>query len=138
MTKSEAMKIRRHIESAVQHLPVKEALEVPSLHPRWEPGMKCEPGKRYRHGNELYEVNEGKGHNAQADWPPDRTPSMFKRVNESNAGSCSDPIPYNGNMELKAGLYYSQAGVVYRCIRDTGNPVHHDLKDLVGLYVEKV
>lgn len=32
--------------------------------------------------------------------------------------------------------YPAQNGVVYRCIRDTVNPVYNDLADLVGLYVE--
>ena len=39
-------------------------------------------------------------------------------------------------MELTAGLYYTQDGVKYICTRDSGNPVYHALKDLVGLYVE--
>lgn len=138
MTRTEALKYRRHIESAVQHLPVKEALEVPSLHPKWEPGITCEAGKRYFHGGTLYEVNEGQGHTAQADWPPDLTPSMFRKVNETNTGSLDDPIPYSGNMALVAGLYYAQDGVTYRCTRDTETPVHHALKDLVGLYVETI
>ena len=41
-------------------------------------------------------------------------------------------------MALEQGKYYIQDGVVYRCIRDTGNPVHHALADLVGVYVEIV
>ena len=41
-------------------------------------------------------------------------------------------------MALVSGLYYTQDGVWYRCIRDTGNPVYHRLEELVGLYVEKV
>ena len=49
-----------------------------------------------------------------------------------------DPIPYNGNMELTAGLYYSQDGVIYLCNRDTGIPVYNALADLVGNYVEVV
>ena len=47
-----------------------------------------------------------------------------------------DPIPYEGNMALENGKYYSRDGVVYRCTRDTGNPVFQALSDLVGLYVE--
>lgn len=41
-------------------------------------------------------------------------------------------------MELKNNLYYSQYDIIYLCIRDSGIPVYHDLKDLVGLYVEVV
>jgi hypothetical protein len=39
-------------------------------------------------------------------------------------------------MVLENGKYYSQDGAAYYCWRDTGNPVYHALKDLVGLYVE--
>ena len=41
-------------------------------------------------------------------------------------------------MALVAGLYYTQDGVRYRCIRDTINPVYHALRDLVGHYVEVI
>lgn len=53
-------------------------------------------------------------------------------------GTLENPIPYEGNMVLEEGKYYSQDGVTYLCNRDTGNPVYHALKDLVGLYVEVV
>lgn len=49
-----------------------------------------------------------------------------------------DPIPYCGNMALESGKYYSQDGKVYKCTRDTGNPVYNALSELVGLYVEEV
>ena len=51
-------------------------------------------------------------------------------------GTFENPIEYSGNMVLEEGKYYAQDGVTYLCTRDTGNPVYHALKDLVGLYVE--
>ena len=39
-------------------------------------------------------------------------------------------------MELFEGLYYSQDGVTYLCIRSTGIPVYNNLADLVHIYVE--
>lgn len=53
-------------------------------------------------------------------------------------GTLENPIEYNGNMIIENGKYYSQDGVTYLCNRDSGNPVYHALKDLVGLYVEVV
>lgn len=38
--------------------------------------------------------------------------------------------------QLLTEKYYSQGGVTYLCSRDTGNPVYHALRDLVGIYVE--
>ena len=59
-------------------------------------------------------------------------------IDETHAGTQEDPIPYNGNMALENGKYYSQDGAIYLCNRDTGIPVYQALKDFVGLYVEAV
>lgn len=53
-------------------------------------------------------------------------------------GTLENPIPYEGNMILENGKYYTQNGVVYICTRDSINPLYHALADLVGLYVEIV
>lgn len=68
--------------------------------------------------------------------PGQGTESVYARIDESHAGTLEDPIPYEGNMELFSGKYYSQGGVVYRCTRDSGQPLYHKLSELVGLYVE--
>ena len=41
-------------------------------------------------------------------------------------------------MALTAGLYYHQNYEVYRCTRDTINPVYNTLAELVGSYVEVI
>ena len=73
----------------------------------------------------------------QAHYPPGKgTESLYTRIDETHDGTKYDPIPYDGNMELTAGMYYTQGGVTYLCNRDTGNPVYNALSELVGLYVE--
>ena len=73
----------------------------------------------------------------QAHYPPGvGTESLYTRIDEAHDGTKYDPIPYDGNMALTAGLYYTQGGVTYLCNRDTGNPVYNALSELVGLYVE--
>lgn len=73
----------------------------------------------------------------QEHYPPGTgTESMYTRIDEQHDGTKYDPIPYDGNMALVNGLYYTQYGVLYLCNRDTGNPVYHALSELVGLYVE--
>lgn len=136
MTRRDALKIRGHIENAVQSLSESAALEVPTLYPRWTVGKEYQAGVRVYHGGKLYTVIQA--HASQDDWTPDTAESLYTAVNERNAGSKEDPIPYDGNMELFNGKYYAQNGVMYLCNRDTGNPVYHALKDLVGLYVEVV
>lgn len=74
-------------------------------------------------------------------YPSINTASLYVEVtpdyNEQGEemGTLDNPIPYEGNMVLENGKYYSQDSVTYLCNRDSGNPVYHALKDLVGLYV---
>lgn len=73
----------------------------------------------------------------QEHYPPGvGTESMYTRIDEQHDGTKYDPIPYDGNMALVSGLYYTQYGVLYLCNRDTVNPVYHALSELVGQYVE--
>ena len=75
----------------------------------------------------------------QAHYPPgEGTESLYTRIDEIHDGTQYDPIPYNGNMTLYNGKYYSQDGVTYLCNRDTGNPVYNKLSELVGIYVEVI
>ena len=41
-------------------------------------------------------------------------------------------------MEIFEGKYYIQNEVTYKCTRDSGIPLSHDLSALVGTYVELV
>ena len=73
----------------------------------------------------------------QAHYPPGvGTESLYTRIDETHDGTKYDPIPYNGNMALQSGKYYTQNNILYLCNRDTGNPVYNALSELVGLYVE--
>lgn len=75
----------------------------------------------------------------QAHYPPgEGTESLYTRIDEIHDGTQYDPIPYNGNMTLYNGKYYSQDGVTYLCNRDTVNPVYNKLSELVGIYVEVI
>lgn len=53
------------------------------------------------------------------------------------AGTKDDPIPYAPPMEIFKDKYYIQSKVLYKCIRNSGQPLSHNLSDLVGNYVEK-
>ena len=131
------------VKSQAQELPDEQAAGVPALFPAWESymGQQVAVGQRLFYAGRLWKVLQG--HTVQADWRPDVVPALFTEVvvqqeGEPEVGTLDNPIPYNGNMELEEGKYYSQDGVVYRCIRNTGTPVYHDLSDLVGLYVQVV
>lgn len=112
------------------------ALRMMDYYPAWESGKAYTVGYKVTYNGKLYRV--GMAHTSQADWTPDTSASLFERIDETHNGSKYDPIPYDGNMALESGKYYTQNGVTYLCTRDTGNPVYHALSELVGLYVNKV
>ena len=112
------------------------ALRMREFYPMWEVGKAYTVGFKVQYGGKLYKVTTA--HTSQADWTPDVAVTLFTRIDENHAGTEDDPIPYNGNMALESGKYYMQDYAIYKCIRDTGNPVYHPLADLVGVYVELV
>ncbi len=135
--------LRPYIEQAAQSLPDADGLKAKTLYPRWEAlvkkgGVEAEAGYRFTHNGNLYKcVNANP--TFQSDWVPGNgTAALYIRIDEAHAGTLADPIPYDGNMELKAGLYYIQSGVTYLCNRNTGQPVYNSLAELTGLYVETV
>ena len=116
-----------------------QALKVKSVYPAWENkiGENLAKDVKLQHAGRLWKVLQQ--HTAQLNWEPGKgTESLFTEIVESAAGTLDDPIPYNNNMELFAGKYYSQDGVIYKCNRNTGQPVYNPLSALVGLYVERV
>lgn len=112
------------------------ALRMAGYYPAFAAGMAVTVGDRLTYGGKLYRVIYE--HTTQGTWTPDTSPSLFVRIDETHDGSEFDPIPYDGNMVLEKGKYYTQDGVTYVCTRDTGNPVYHALAELVGIYVEVV
>ena len=112
------------------------AYRMREFYPAWSAGQNYSVGYKLLYGGKLYKVVQA--HTSQADWTPDAVPALFTRIDEQHDGSKYDPIPYDGNMAIESGKYYSQGGVTYRGTRDTVNPVYQPLAELVGLYVEAV
>lgn len=116
-----------------------DALAVKDIYPAWDSliGQTVNVDFKLTYDGKLYKVIQA--HTVQSDWIPGvGTESLYAVIDEGHAGTLDDPIPYDGNMELTEGLYYTQDGIVYLCTRSTGQPVYHTLSELVGLYVEVV
>lgn len=115
-----------------------EALSVKSVYPQWSEfiNKKLSKGMKVQYGDKLYKVRQEIAAVLENQPPSVDTAALYEEINEANAGTLEDPIPYNNNMELFAGKYYSQNGVTYKCTRNTEQAVYHDLSALVGLYVE--
>ena len=111
------------------------ALRMTEFYPEWASGQSYTAGYKVQRNGKLWRVLQA--HTSQAGWEPENAASLWTEICESHAGTLDDPIPYSGNMALESGKYYSQDNKVYRCTRDTGNPVYNALSELVGLYVEE-
>lgn len=137
MTRERAYKLRALIVKAAGSLADEDAVEGVELFEEWAVDTDYATGDRRRRADRLYKCRQG--HRSQAGWEPENAPALWEEIAKPGQGETPDnPIPYNNNMALEEGKYYSQYGVVYVCIRDTGVAVYNDLKDLVGIYVEVV
>ncbi len=134
MRKSEALRYRQRIESAVQSLQDIEALEAATLYPAWAADVDYPAGYKVQRDGKLCRCLQA--HTSQDGWEPESVPALWEEICETHDGTLADPIAYDGNMELTAGLYYIQGGVTYLCNRNTGQPVYNALADLAGIYVE--
>ena len=112
------------------------ALRMTEFYPEWAADTEYTIGYKVQRNGKLWRVLQA--HTSQAGWEPENAASLWTEICESHAGTLDDPIPYSGNMALESGKYYMQDGKVYRCTRDTVNPVYNALSELVGLYVEEV
>lgn len=111
------------------------ALRMREFYPEWAVGCEYTVGFKVQYGGKLWRCLSA--HTAIDTWQPSTaTASLWEEINETHSGTEDDPIPYNGNMVLESGKYYVQDYIIYRCIRDSVNPVYNALADLVGVYVE--
>ena len=110
------------------------ALRMVEFYPEWASGVAYTAGYKIQRSGKLWRCLQA--HTAQTGWEPENAASLWTEICESHDGTKYDPIPYNGNMALQSGKYYTQNNILYLCNRDTVNPVYNALAELVGLSVE--
>ena len=117
-----------------------EALQVKDVYPEWSEfiNKKLTQGMKVQYDGKLYKVRQDIATVLENQPPSIETAALYEEINETHSGTEEDPIPYNNNMTLEQGKYYSQDGVTYHCTRGTEIAVYADLKDLVGIYVEQI
>ena len=133
----EQVKVLVRIQTRTMSLTNDEALSMPDCFDSFEElvGREVSAGRIIRFGDGLWKVRQA--HTVQAHYPPSMaTAALYERVDREHAGTIEDPIPYSPPMEIFAGKHYIQGGTVYRCTRDSGQALTHDLSALVGIYVE--
>lgn len=135
-----AMLIRQQIN--VLDVDDATAYRMKAYYPTWDElcdkSYTAEKGFKFTYGGNLYKTVQASYTFVETWTPGNGTESLFERIDETHDGTKFDPIPYEGNMALENGKYYSQNEITYLCNRDTGNPVYNTLAELVGLYVEVV
>jgi hypothetical protein len=139
MDKATFRKIAEQAAANLKNLSGAEAVAVKDIYLTWREaiGLTVKKGFKFTYEGRLYEVIQPDGLTIQGHYiPGEGTEALYAEVNETNAGTYEDPIPYNNNMQLYNGKYYIQDGVIYKCTRDSGQPLYNALKDLVGIYVE--
>lgn len=116
-----------------------DAVTVKNLYPEYTDciGKTVSKGFKMNHEGVLYKVIQP-SLLIQEQYVPGEIgmESLYTVIDEVHQGTMEDLIPYSGNMELESGKYYKQNNIVYRCTRNTEQPVYHNLSDLVGIYVE--
>ena len=129
---------KKIIAQQINTLPVDDntALRMQSYYPEWAENTAYAVGYKVQYGGKLWRVRQA--HTSIVTWEPENAPSLWEVINETHDGTMYDAIPYDGNMALVSGKYYTQNDVIYLCNRDTVNPVYNALAELVGLYVVEV
>ena len=115
-----------------------EALERAIVIRSWDSyvGKPLKAGQCVVYGDNVFRVRQDIAEVLEI-YPPDiDTASLYEVIVLTASGEIDDPIAYTPPMEIFEGKYYTQNEVKYRCTRDSGTALSHDLFALVGLYVE--
>ena len=117
-----------------------EALKRPLLVYSWDTymGKSLAAGQVVSHDGKLWRVRQDVAAVLDNQPPSLATAALYEVIEVEPAGTQDDPIPYTPPMEIFNGKYYTQGGVLYKCTRDSGQALSHNLSDLIGLYVELV
>ena len=116
-----------------------QAYAVKTLYDCWADipvGTMLPAGKIVLHSDGvLYRVKEGQGHEKQATWAPDVSPSLFTPIPKaSETGTQDNPITWVEGMESEEGKYYTDEGVLYLCIESSGIGLYGKPKDLARYF----
>lgn len=123
--------------SFLVELPDEKAVMIPLCYDSWKTDTAYKVGDRVESDGKLWKCRQA--HTSQAIWKPSlETASLWEVINVENAGTLDDPIPYDQTMTVYNGKYYLEEGIIYKCIRDSGQPLYATCASLVGNYFEVV
>lgn len=101
-------------------------------------GKALKTGQLVTYLERVYRVRQDIPLVLEDQYPSVDTAALYEVIEKEHSGEADDPIPYLPPMEVFAGKYYTQFDVLYKCTRNSGTALTHDLYDLKGIYVELV
>lgn len=112
-----------------------QAAKLPLCYDPWTTDTAYKVGDRVECVGKLWKCRQA--HTSQENWKPSlKTASRWEVINVENAGTLDDPIPYDQTMTVYNGKYYLEEGIIYKCVRDSGQPLYATCASLVGNYFE--
>lgn len=131
----QAMMIESARASFLVELDDTKAAKIPLCYDPWTTDKAYKVGDRVLCDGKLWKCRQA--HTSQENWKPSiNTASLWEVINVENAGTLDDPIPYDQTMTVYNGKYYLEEGIIYKCIRDSGQPLYATCASLVGNYFE--
>ena len=118
-------------------LPDEEAAKIPYCYDEWQADVLYKVGDRVQADGKLWKCRQE--HTSQENWKPSiETASLWEVIDEQHAGTLEDPIPYDQTMTVYKDKYYIENEKIYKCIRDSEQPLYATCESLVGNYFELV
>ena len=120
----QAEAIREAMDVAGALLDEEMALECVRLYRPWEIGKKYKGGEFFIYGvnavgdPQLYRVNDGKNHTSQADWPPDKEPSLYTAIGLDDKGYPIWSQPTGSHDAYNDGDIVNYNGTLYKSTID--------------------
>lgn len=125
------------VSEQVSELSDDDAKKVPALFPVWQTDEAYAVGDRVYYNGSLYKCVQA--HTSQSTWNPKDATSLWANVSEESQeadGSREHPFAWESGMTSYNGKYYTEEGILYLCIRDSGNPLYFPISSLIGTYFQ--
>lgn len=116
-----------------------QILQCVSVLTEWKEfiGGKMEANQRFQFNKEAWESRQEIPVVLEGQEPGINTAALYQRIESSNAGTKEDPIPYSQLMCVYKDKYYTENGVLYLCLEDSGQPLYASCES-VPRYFQKV
>lgn len=124
--------------SFLVELPDNEAVKIPLCYEPWESfvGKSLNKDTRIEYQGYLWKVRQDVNVVLENQPPSIETASLYERIDVDHSGTLEDPIPYVQTMTVYKDKYYLENGKIYKCIRDSGQPLYASCESLLGNYFE--